>query len=39
MQKLNFKTLTYCVLGGEYKLIQITGNKELQTTKISLVRG
>ena len=39
MQKLNFKSLIYCILGGGYKLTQTTGNKELQTTKISLVRG
>ena len=36
MQKLNFKTLTYCILGGGYKLTQITENKEFKTTKISL---
>ena len=36
MQKLNFDSLTYCILGGGYKLIQTTKIKKLQTTKISL---
>ena len=38
MQKLNFKPLTYCILGGGCKLIKTTKIKELQTTKIGLVK-
>ena len=38
MPKLNFKSLTYCILGGGYKLAPITEIKEFKTTKISLVR-
>ena len=36
MLNLNFISLTYCLLGGGYKLTKTTENKELKITKISL---
>ena len=38
MQRLNFRSLTYCILGGGYKLTTNTKIKKSQTTKISLAK-